>query len=805
LADARKQGRIARAAAAGVRAAPDEAALQGALRCACGGGCPRCRAEEVSRAVGPVQTKLDVSTPGDLHEQEADRVADEILRLPDGADSAAERVAPHDGPSVEREAAGGGRLDAAGGGDGAGAQKLPTSEAVHAAGDLPPGVREAVNSPGEPLDVATRAMMERRFGHDFDAVRVHTGETAARSARELEATAYTVGRELVFAEGKYTPTTTEGRHLIAHELTHVVQQSAARGPAAPASVQRQPRQRSEAEIKERKEACVAQTDEILPGRVGVLVHIDRDQQLEEIFGADYPALKKQIQASRPAREFVCDAGVPAIVALAESRSAGPLDATGALDVAAARESLKSHPERYARAELVRRQLKWRLGGAKERLEQVGTWARTQERQTGAPSATAVQGPLPAAEAGALEQATAQLEASVPLLMKGKTKVADALKQFDEINKQLQEAREAGRQDYKPGALAAIKLRAAADAAGAAQVALGQAYAGAEVGGLIKQAGELKAVITEFADDTARADSLDTNTLGDLRKEVQKVAAEIRKERQRLDAVPDAAQRILFVLRYFRALNAPNFAGAPSADDQEKFKGKIDALGNDLETVFGGRMGLSLIPDVATQVGQQLGVRSAMQTALGRQTALVPTQQDVEAHFASLAGATNAEVIDAYQNYARAFFFHRGISSSEDLRGGDVQALYQRPLSITGTRPLVCTGYALLGARLFQAAGARLETYILGVRVGDEQLAETAELSDAHALARLRRKDQTLFISNDSVVFSQNDGFSPDALAWDNPNNPIFIGTGTTIDAAVDSMIQSVDKARPAARKRLGRH
>ncbi len=85
-------------------------------------------------------------------------------------------------------------------------------------------VHDALRSPGEPLDAETRAFMESRFGYDFSRVRVHTDSKAAASARSIRSRAYTVGRNVVFADGQYHPEEREGRHLLAHELAHVLQQ-----------------------------------------------------------------------------------------------------------------------------------------------------------------------------------------------------------------------------------------------------------------------------------------------------------------------------------------------------------------------------------------------------------------------------------------------------------------------------------------------------------------------------------------------------------------------------------------------------
>ena len=90
---------------------------------------------------------------------------------------------------------------------------------------IPPMVHEVLRSPGQPLDTATRSFFEPRFGHDFSQVRVHSDAKAANSARAVNALAYTTGKNIVFGGGRYSPETSEGQKLLAHELTHVVQQS----------------------------------------------------------------------------------------------------------------------------------------------------------------------------------------------------------------------------------------------------------------------------------------------------------------------------------------------------------------------------------------------------------------------------------------------------------------------------------------------------------------------------------------------------------------------------------------------------
>ncbi|MEO5558131.1 MAG: DUF4157 domain-containing protein [Dokdonella sp.] len=108
------------------------------------------------------------------------------------------------------------------------------------AGARADGELESVSIPagGRPLDAPARHFMERRFDRDFSGVRVHTDSSAADSAERIQAHAYTFGNDIVFGAGRYSPDTSAGQRLLAHELTHVVQQRAGRSSQA---LQRQPR------------------------------------------------------------------------------------------------------------------------------------------------------------------------------------------------------------------------------------------------------------------------------------------------------------------------------------------------------------------------------------------------------------------------------------------------------------------------------------------------------------------------------------------------------------------------------------
>jgi GH24 family phage-related lysozyme (muramidase) len=95
--------------------------------------------------------------------------------------------------------------------------------------EVPRIVHDVLRSPGQPLDAATQAFFEQRFGHDFSKVRVHTDSLAAESAQAVHAYAYTAGQDVVFGAAQYAPGTGAGNRLLAHELTHVVQGQGGQG------------------------------------------------------------------------------------------------------------------------------------------------------------------------------------------------------------------------------------------------------------------------------------------------------------------------------------------------------------------------------------------------------------------------------------------------------------------------------------------------------------------------------------------------------------------------------------------------
>ncbi|PDV97880.1 DUF4157 domain-containing protein [Candidatus Chloroploca asiatica] len=163
-----------------------------------------------SAAPPPVQPKLRLNRPGDRYEQEADRVAAQVMRMP---------LAPAD--TVQRACSCGGTCAHCQGGDEA---PLIQRELAGSTSAPPSAGTVLPSTNGQPIDAPTRQSFEARFGHDFSGVRIHTGSQASDKAASIQARAFTTGNNIVFGAGAYAPGTQTGQTLLAHELAHVVQQ-----------------------------------------------------------------------------------------------------------------------------------------------------------------------------------------------------------------------------------------------------------------------------------------------------------------------------------------------------------------------------------------------------------------------------------------------------------------------------------------------------------------------------------------------------------------------------------------------------
>lgn len=166
--------------------------LQRKANCACGGGCPSCQTQSI----------LPVSQTKDASEIEADRIAEKVMRATDfqpPAKPLSESIAP---PVQTKSDGSGNSIDS----------KLSNKITSSQGG-------------GNSLDDGAKMFMESRFGADFSRVKIHTDSNAVQMNRELNAKAFTFGNDIYFNQEQYKPSSANGRYLLAHELTHVLQQN----------------------------------------------------------------------------------------------------------------------------------------------------------------------------------------------------------------------------------------------------------------------------------------------------------------------------------------------------------------------------------------------------------------------------------------------------------------------------------------------------------------------------------------------------------------------------------------------------
>ncbi len=707
-----------------------------------------------------LQAKLAISNPDDPAEREADQIAHIVMRSHAGAPASSPCSCSGNGemceecqqtqsqPTISRRAA------------------APSTPAY-----APKIVSDVLRSPGHPLDSAARAFFEPRFGRDFSHVRIHTDAQAAASAKSIQAHAYTAGPSIAFAPGQYAPESPAGRTVLAHELTHVLQQSSHGSQSASGGNAVLHRTNDPA-------ACLAQKDEILPS-IGALATIDREEILNETLDTEYGPLKKNILANKDARTFVCEAGVPAVLTLWDTRTVA-----GELDVPAANGALEANTKIYSQnldASWLRRR---RIARAEKELDVVASSVGSEEKQTRLPQLL-----LPVRSALQRENVLAaahEMEMLIPVFELAANEFDAAAKTAfqlrERLNDALGESIKAKNQDY---AASPEALEKAVKTATMLRLELEVVHRGIDVGGLVKTSQEVAVAAERLRQMSVRADS---DTIRGLRDSVETFRKQIVDGSKQVTDLAGAARRVSFVLRYFAALNTPGFANAPAKAEVSAMRGHLDDLGDDLDLLFGSgaKLSFAFFSELAARINGQLDERSAMENALGHETALVPSQTDVLGYFHALEKKSNDQVSHAYTAYAKAFFEHRIVTKPEDLDVRDLKELFARPLSLAGLRPLVCTGYALLGANLLAAAGARTEEFIVAVRATADQV-KNNQLDEGHAVAVLKRKGATLYISNELLVDNPNDAVGPNAVDWDHPNFPLISGSGPTVQAATAAL------------------
>ena len=190
----------------------DSGVVQRKAGCACGGDCPKCRSE-----LG-IQAKLKVGAPNDKYEQEADQVAERLVSggnfSPTKVDHAHNHVQRGMSDGFEEEETEANAVQRKANSDGKSKMSSGTESYI-----------QSLGGGGRPLSRSEAQYYEPRFDQSFNDVRIHTGAAADQAAKSINARAFTLGKNIAFADGEYDSSSDPGRRLMAHELTHTLQQS----------------------------------------------------------------------------------------------------------------------------------------------------------------------------------------------------------------------------------------------------------------------------------------------------------------------------------------------------------------------------------------------------------------------------------------------------------------------------------------------------------------------------------------------------------------------------------------------------
>lgn len=314
--------------------------------------------------------------------------------------------------------------------------------------------------------------------------------------------------------------------------------------------------------------------------------------------------------------------------------------------------------------------------------------------------------------------------------------------------------------------------------------ISQITSGVDVKGLVSN---LRAVETHLVND---------GSLPEVVKHLNKTIDALTRVRTEAEARAVAAQRVDVLLRGFLALNNPAFGAAPTAAELAAIRPHLSGgLQDEFAAVFGSSVDYQFFVEFAGTWGEQIDARNQMAAATGRPAPTTPNRSDAQAYFAALRTKGNAEVFAAYESFASAFFVHRGIASVADLQRS-VADLFAAKTSITGRRGLVCTGFATMGAEALGRAGATLDAFKVGIHASDDMVRNDELEEQGHAIAQMTRGGTAFCVSNERILQTKDALEGKGAISWGNPKNRLFVGSGASMTAAVDKMLEKV-----AARKR----
>lgn len=709
-----------------------------------------------SSASRAIQSKLTVGQPGDKYEQEADAMADRVVQRLAAPIVANNKSNITNNPSIQRKCA-----DCEEKNDeeypkiekGSGIQAKSNNGLPVTENSSPETITRKLGK-GKSLNGNTQSRMEAAFGTGFSNVEIHHDSNAEDLSGKLGARAFTVGDHIAFAKGEYEPGTIAGEALIAHELAHVIQQNGGNGT----NVQSKGNTNQTDLEKDADNAAAGAV--INSWSRGKLSDGDSPKKI-------MPKLKSGLRLQR------CPATQKKVVMPTKDPE----------DMKLIR---RFRSTKYESRES-------QMLDAGKLLGEVGEWAENEKDKQSMPESVGVVG-LAHKQMENATKALAILKANRSLYdVKGLRDVSAKLSEASKLARATKKY--IGSDDREHQLLFRKGLIETGESLDHAEVALEKMRDSVDGYPLYLEIKKGRDMLDQVKEGkVVQDDGIDWFV--DQNKSIN---AEILKIETKYTNRPAAIDRIAFLVQYFIAINSPGQAGDPSADERKKFKGKLaGSMSMDLNEVFGESSGLNfdLFIEFGNMLDKQLAIREAMAKA-GLPDTMIPSQKDIGDYFKKLSKKPNAEVIKAYKDYAGAFFFHRIVTNIDDMRLTNVAEIFKRDTSITASRPLVCSGYAILGAHLFSQAGGKVEQFITGVRATDADILNNT-IADGHALAQISRRGQRFWVSNDDIEFSREAGLSVLSNA-----GKMHTATGKTNAASVDNLkkalvakIKALEKKKP---------
>ncbi len=666
----------------------------------------------------------------------------------------------------------------------------------------------------------TRSDIENKYNADFSSVRFYED---AKSTKAVNAKAYTYGSDVVLSPKYYQSNTIEGNKLIAHELSHVVQQN----NSGTMQLQRDeaPKEIPADQLADYNDSL----NEIMPGveydekgklkkyGTGLLHNIYIVGILVDTFEDDKKigALTRAIAVNKDAKAITKSHGICGLMALYDAN----VDAKKALKL------LEQNKEFYSLDAIVKRSKQNPVAGIKKDLLKVSSDSEQSAKSEGAYSNIS-RNSINANWALALSKDNlTNLKDSVSELKmvqvhsdnaqarfkSSKASLTEAEDKMDECKKSYKTARSKGGGDAS--AMYMVKKIVAILAQAKDSLSLASAYGikhlDRQRDSIESEMEKLGPIFTAWKQhrDSQKGKYSRHRTIYDLgasgfdeiKGKIAKINRKFREDNYKYQGSEKSVQRIEYIIRYFIMLNDKTYKNGPTIEESKGYLNTLDELSDDFEKVFGGILAFnnSIYLELIDIIPKQVKARILIEKQSGKDPGIKINRSSIETHFKSIKKQSNEAVKDAYAAYAGGFFQHRIEAPKERENPPTVDEIFANPITIGGARLVVCAGYAELGMHLLELAGGTPKGFITwGELTEAEVLDEDAALSSLHIVAKVRRKNKNIYISNDEVYDSEEAAFQSVGFEKVPTNGKISVKSkGKTAKSSGKNFIKQLERKR----------